>query len=106
MRPIAVVIGGAGSLGKSIVRCFRNQQYKVLSVDYKENLDADHSFLLSPETFSSLSSNGLKNGTSIPHWLIEGNRMETELIKFVKVMPTDYKRVLNELKDKKSAING
>ena len=31
---------------------------------------------------------------------------ETELIKFVKVMPTDYKRVLNELKDKKSAING
>ena len=81
MRPIAVVIGGAGSLGKSIVRCFRNQQYKVLSVDYKENLDADHSFLLSPETFSSLSSNGLKNGTSIPHWLIEGNRMETELIK-------------------------
>lgn len=82
MRPVAVVVGGAGSLGKNIVRCFMKNQYKVLSVDYKDNLDADHSFLLSPE--ASLPSNGkhgINGNPSIPHWLLEGNRMEQELCK-------------------------
>ena len=31
---------------------------------------------------------------------------DVEILKFVKVMPTDYKRVLNEIKEDKKVING
>ena len=31
---------------------------------------------------------------------------DNEITKFVKVMPTDYKRVLNEMKEGKKASNG
>ena len=34
------------------------------------------------------------------------NSWDNEITKFVKVMPTDYKRVLNEMKEGKKASNG
>ena len=44
-----VTVGGAGALGRAIVRLF-SQEFRVLSIDFKAPEGAQHAYILDAET--------------------------------------------------------
>jgi dihydropteridine reductase len=44
-----LVYGGAGQLGGTVIKHFKDNGWKTYSVDYRPNEDADHNLVLAPE---------------------------------------------------------
>ena len=42
----ALIMGGNGALGKAMVNAFKNKSWRVLSIDLKENPEADGNLLV------------------------------------------------------------
>jgi len=57
-KKTVVVYGGCGSLGKILISEFKKQEWKVLSIDLRENKEADANFLISSE-LSFIEQSGL-----------------------------------------------
>ncbi|KAI8929152.1 dihydropteridine reductase-like protein [Entophlyctis helioformis] len=56
--PHALVYGGAGALGRSVVSQFRQANWTVVSLDFAKNDDAHTNILLDKASASSLSASG------------------------------------------------
>lgn len=48
MQRHALIVGGSGALGRSLVDAFK-QSWEVSSIDYSENPEAARNVILSPE---------------------------------------------------------
>ena len=46
----ALILGGNGALGRAMVNQFKQRSWKVLSVDFIENGEADKNLVLEKET--------------------------------------------------------
>ena len=47
----ALIMGGNGNLGKAFVNCFKQRNnWKVLSIDFKSNSNADDNIILDKES--------------------------------------------------------
>lgn len=46
MGKTSLIVGGSGQLGKHVVTAFKNKGWKLLSLDLKENSEADRNVLL------------------------------------------------------------
>ena len=45
----SLIVGGAGQLGQHVVNSFKKKGWKLMSIDIKENLDADTNIVMSTE---------------------------------------------------------
>jgi len=50
MGKTSLIVGGSGQLGRHVVSAFKNKGWKLLSVDLRENPDADSNLLLTTDT--------------------------------------------------------
>jgi dihydropteridine reductase len=46
----SLIVGGSGQLGKHVVSAFKNKGWKLMSVDLKENPEADNNLLLTTDS--------------------------------------------------------
>ncbi|KAJ3090715.1 hypothetical protein HK102_002858, partial [Quaeritorhiza haematococci] len=63
----ALVYGGSGALGRAIVAKFRSANWVVLSVDFRENPEANHNIIL--DQGLSFEETGSKVSTEITNRL-------------------------------------
>lgn len=47
MSKRAMILGGNGALGRAMVNQFKQRRWKVLSIDFKENEQADNNVIIS-----------------------------------------------------------
>ncbi|KAI8322812.1 NAD(P)-binding protein [Martensiomyces pterosporus] len=71
-----IVYGGRGALGAAIVRYFKQQSWKVISVDLLENPEADHSVTVSPGQDLSAQGHEVAQGISP---LLDGAKVDAVL---------------------------
>ena len=45
----SLIVGGSGQLGKHVVNSFKNKSWKLMSIDLKENTQADGNLVLSAD---------------------------------------------------------
>ena len=96
-----VVTGGASGIGKALAKAFiKEKSSYVLIVDVdEEKLDKKNLVLLK----ELLEKHFRYTGSSVAKKILDNWKKETH--NFVKVMPTDFKRVLQEMDEQKLKVS-
>ncbi|KAG2388216.1 hypothetical protein C9374_001066 [Naegleria lovaniensis] len=58
-QKVVAVFGGVGSLGRNLIRAIKQKNYMAISIDLKENSDADHSIVLNNQLDKNSKNNTL-----------------------------------------------